>query len=92
MMRVEFTKAAYKSLARLPTYIVGKVKIWAREVELNGIRSVRILPGYHDEPLNGKRFGQRSIRLNKAYRLIYVETTKSNIEIILITEVSKHEY
>ena len=27
--------------------------------------------GYKDESLKGKRKGQRSIRLNKSYRLIY---------------------
>ncbi len=91
-MKVEFTRTAYKALASIPAHIVTKVKIWSAEVELHGIRAVRIQPGYHDEPLKGQRQGQRSIRLNKAYRLIYVETAKGEVEIISVIEVSKHEY
>ena len=49
-MRVEFTKTAYKALASIPTHILTKVKLWSAEVELHGIRAVRIQPGYHDEP------------------------------------------
>ena len=91
-MRVEFTKTAYKALASIPAHILTKVKLWSTEVELHGIRAVRIQPGYHDEPLKGQRQGQRSIRLNKAYRLIYVETARGDVQIISVIEVSKHEY
>ena len=42
------------------------------------------------EPLKGERKGQRSVRMNKAYRLIY-KIIKDRIHIELI-EVNKHEY
>ncbi len=59
-------------------------------VEENGITETRKLSGYHDEPLQGKRAGQRSFRLSKAYRAFYVERDdKITIEVI---EVNKHEY
>ncbi len=41
------------------------------DVGHRGLSEVRKIPGYHDEPLKGKRKGQRSIRLNIAYRAIY---------------------
>ncbi len=45
---------------------------------------------YHDEPLKGQRIGQRSIRLSKSYRAIYIE---HNDDIIIeVIEVNKHEY
>ena len=47
-------------------------------------------PSFHDEPLKGERKGQRSVRMNKAYRIIYV-VIKDRIHIELI-EVNKHEY
>jgi len=47
--------------------------------------------GYYDEPLKGKRKGQRSIRLNKAYRAFYVINKNGMIEFEVI-EVNKHEY
>ena len=49
-------------------------------------------PGYHDEALRGKRKGQRSIRLNRAYRAIYTIDKSGNINFIEILEVNKHEY
>lgn len=54
--------------------------------------TVRRLPGFHDEPLKGQRQGQRSIRLNRAYRAIYVERHGGEIELVEVMEVNKHEY
>jgi proteic killer suppression protein len=79
-------------LHRFPDHIVKKVKNWIYEIEEFGLEVVRKKSGYHDEPLRGKRFGQRSVRLNKSYRVIYREIKKNQIEFILIEEVSKHEY
>jgi proteic killer suppression protein len=87
---VLLTKFAEKQLKRLPKNIKEALRYWAVSVEKYGIREIRRLPGYHDEPLKGNRKGQRSIRLNKAYRAIYVET-KEGIEIKVI-EVNNHEY
>lgn len=58
----------------------------------DGLRQVQKTPGYHDEPLKGKRFGQSSIRLNKSYRAIYIVKKGKQIEFIEIKEVNKHEY
>lgn len=49
-------------------------------------------PGYHDEPLKGKRVGQRSIRLNRAYRAIYEIDETGQVHFIEVLEVNKHEY
>ena len=79
-------------MRRLPHYIVRKLNKWARDVERSGIEEIRKITGYHDEPLQGRRKGQRSIRLSKAYRAIYAESWEDNIKIISVEEVSKHEY
>lgn len=81
-----------KSLRRMPIYIVDKLNVWARSVEKFGIREIRKLSSYHDEPLKGDRKGQRSIRLTKAYRVIYTEHKHGEIEVILVEEVHKHDY
>jgi proteic killer suppression protein len=52
----------------------------------------RKIKSYHDEPLKGTRKGQRSIRLNKAYRAIYIEKNNGTLEFIEVQEVSKHDY
>jgi proteic killer suppression protein len=81
-----------KELYKLPTYIVLKLYRWVDGVEKDGIEEMRKIPGFHDEPLKGKRSGTRSIRLNRAYRVIYSEHSENDLEIILIEEVNKHEY
>jgi proteic killer suppression protein len=91
MDRVVFNKV-HKQLRRLPEFVVDKLVAWAKSVELKGIREIRKIPGYHDEPLKGDRKGQRSIRLSKAYRAIYTEQSGGSINIVTIEEVNKHEY
>ena len=81
-----------KSLRKLPEFVIDKLNAWVRSVQNYGIREVRKVPGYHDEPLKGQRKGQRSIRLTKAYRAIYSEHLNGELEIILVEEVNKHEY
>lgn len=90
--RVEFHPKAFKALRSLPDHIVAKLKTWVTAVELLGLREIRKRPGFHDEPLQGNRKGQRSVRLNRAYRAIYVQTADGDIELVEILEVSKHEY
>lgn len=87
---VVVTKFAEKQIKKIPQQIKQALRYWAESVERFGIREIRKLPGYHDEPLKGDRKGQRSVRLNRAYRAIYIET-KDGIEITVI-EVNKHEY
>lgn len=79
-----------KELRKLPKHIVKKMIDWVEMVELEGIISVRRVSGFHDEPLKGSRRGQRSVRLSKQWRLIYLEN-KGNLEIIVI-EVTPHKY
>ncbi len=89
---VWITKFAEKQLKKLPKHIVAAFHTWVRSVELDGIDKNRKIAGYHDEPLKGDRKGQRSVRLNRAYRVIYEETENGNIVLIGVLEVNKHEY
>ena len=89
---VKLTKTAQKGLASCPDYIASKFKYWVSLVETMGLESVREIKGFHDEPLKGKRSGQRSIRLNKAYRAIDVINQDGGVEIVEVQEVNKHEY
>ena len=89
---INITPFATNNLAKIPVYIVRKLEYWINAVEEYGIEIVRKVPGYHDEPLKGNRKGQRSIRLNKSYRAIYIETKTHEIQLIQIIEVNKHDY
>lgn len=88
---VRLSKRAKKDLLRVPEHVAVHLTKWAEDVEHKGVEEVRKIPGYHDEPLHGRRKGERSIRLTRAYRAIYrvYETTFKFIE---VEEVNKHEY
>ena len=81
-----------KQIKKLPRHIIENLAAWTDDVETRGIDEVRKIPGYHDEPLHGDRKGQRSIRLSRAYRAIYVVKSDNCLEFVLVEEVSKHEY
>ena len=89
---VELEKQAKRDLIKVPNYIKDKLLLWVDDVERIGIQKVREVPGYHDESLKGDRVGQRSIRLNKAYRAIYIERPNKEITIVSVMEVNKHDY
>jgi toxin HigB-1 len=88
--RVLVSRKADRQLRRIPAHIRRALEHWIGFVNEIGVREVRMVRGYHDEPLQGLRFGQRSVRLNRSYRAIYVETVEG-IE-LLVMEVSKHGY
>lgn len=71
-----------KQLKKLPKHIVFKFYTWVEFLSEVGLLEVRKSSGFHDEPLKGNRKGQRSIRLNKSYRAIYIE----------VLEINNHEY
>lgn len=81
-----------KQLDRLPEHIRDKFYSWVDDIDLLGLADVRKRPGWHDEPLKGERIGQRSIRLSRAYRAIYLVRRGGQVELLEVIEVSKHEY
>jgi toxin HigB-1 len=89
---VSWGKAVDKQLRYMPEIIARKFRLWVALVEESGIREVRKCKGFHDEPLKGKCQGQRSVRLNIAWRAIYLERETSEIELIEVLEVNKHDY
>lgn len=76
----------------MPQQIAAKLRTWIDAVTHSSLEEVRKRPGYHDEPLLGDRRGQRSIRLNKSWRAIYVILSDGRIEFVEVQEVNKHEY
>jgi len=92
LCQVVLSRFAEKQLRKLPEQIVKAFAAWVRAVELEGIQAVRRIPGYHDEPLKGDRKGQRSVRLNRSYRVIYEVTESGTVVLIGVLEVNKHEY
>ena len=82
---------AIKDLKKLPLEIIDSLDFWVKTVREIGLNEARKIKGYHDEPLKGDRKGQRSIKLNKAYRAFYIVDDK-DVLIVIIIEVNKHKY
>ena len=89
---VTLSKQAKKDIQKMPKHVVRKLRGWVDAVMHEGIRAVRKVPGFHDEPLKGSRVGQRSIRLSRQYRAIYTEKEKGEYEFLKVVEVNAHEY
>jgi toxin HigB-1 len=89
---VELSRPALKQLRKVPRHVVDKLLGWVRLVEQEGLENVRKVPGFHDEPLHGQRAGQRSIRLSRAYRALYCIDERGAVEVVVVEEVSKHDY
>jgi proteic killer suppression protein len=89
---VTLSRRARKDLRAAPRHVATKLYFWFSEVERVGLEEARKYPGFHDEPLRGRRQGQRSIRLSKAYRAIYVIREDAFAEFVSVEEVTKHGY
>lgn len=89
---VRVTKKALENLEKVPPGIAKKFRAWIKAIKTYGLMEVRKTKSFHDELLQGVRFGQRSIRLNRAYRVFYIEKRGGIIELIEVLEVNKHDY
>lgn len=89
---VGLTRRAEKALEKMPTSIQDSLLLWIETIRRFGVCETRKIKGYHDEPLHEDRKGQRSVRLNKAYRAIYVLKETIDVEIIQVIEIHKHRY
>ena len=88
---VQITRQARKGLENGPAYIQDKFFDWIHSVQMLGLGAVRKSPAFHDEPLQGKRKGQRSVRLNKQWRAIYTVTDQEQV-IVTVLEGNAHDY
>ena len=92
IFKVVLSKKAQKALLRAPIRIAEKLYYWVKSVGEISLENIKRIQGYHDEPLHGKRKGQRAIRLSLHYRAIYEIKKDGVFEFISIEEITKHEY
>lgn len=92
LRRVEISRLCVKQLRKVPQHVVVKLLGWVRLVEMQGLEEARRIPGFHDEPLRGKLRGRRSIRLSRSYRAIYRIDADGRVEVVIVEEVTRHEY
>jgi proteic killer suppression protein len=90
--RAELSRKAQKDIRKLPRHIIEKLQEWVHAINQHTLEEVRKLPSYHDEPLKGQRAGQRSIRLSRGYRAIYIIKKDGAVEFVSVEEVNLHSY
>ncbi|MFN0117137.1 MAG: type II toxin-antitoxin system mRNA interferase toxin, RelE/StbE family [Elusimicrobiota bacterium] len=79
-----------KTAKRLPVWILKEYETWKGLVHRHGPEVLREYPGYQDEQLKGTRKGQRSSRLNRQYRVIYL--VDRQVVTIYVLELTPHKY
>lgn len=92
MLEVRISDRAKKYLKRVPDFIVDRFNAWVVSLRVEGLEATRKRPGLHDELLKGERKGQRSVRLNRAYRAIYIAGQSGELILLEVLEVNKHKY
>ena len=89
---VKLSKRAEKNLRKVPKHVAVNFFVWKREVETHGVETVKKIPGYHDEPLQGKLKGYvRSVRLGLGYRAFY-RITGETVKCLLVEDINRHDY
>ena len=89
---VNLSKRTERRIKTLPKQIAVNLFLWKREIEAHGVEVVKKIPGYHDEPLQGKLKGfVRSVRLGLGYRLFY-RIIEGKVKCLLVEDVNRHDY
>ncbi|MCK5850800.1 MAG: type II toxin-antitoxin system mRNA interferase toxin, RelE/StbE family [Kiritimatiellae bacterium] len=79
-----------KKLSRIPAEVLKRYEKWKDIVSISGPKGLKLIKGFHDESLRGKRQGQRSSRLGLQYRLIYkIKNKKLYVKVI---DITPHDY
>jgi len=79
-----------RKLPKIPNEILKRYEKWKDIVIISGPEGLKLIKGFHDEALKGKRRGYRSSRLSLQYRLIYkIEKKKFYVRVI---DINPHDY
>lgn len=92
---VQFDLSPIESLIRsqkkLPKQVKLRFSAWMDFVAFNGIFEAQKAKRFRDHALSGSRKGQRSVYLDKKWRVIYTLHGKK-ILIIRVEEITPHDY
>ncbi len=79
-----------RRMRKLPDEIVKRYEKWKDVVEFSGPAGLRLIRGFRDESLRGRRNGHRSSRLGDQYRVIY-RIEKKRLY-VMVVDVTAHDY
>lgn len=91
--RVVLSKLAAKQLRKAPGQVRNAFDYWVALIAEYGLLQLREIRGFHDEPITiGPHAGQRSVRMNRAWRAFYVIRRDGALELVEVVEINKHVY
>lgn len=95
--RVELSPRVMQDIKRgkYPVQVVRRLGAWARLVSEKGLSEAKKIPGYHDEPLQGREYTtvrMHSIRLSLQWRAFYFVTTNGDVMCAYVEKVTAHVY
>ena len=61
-------------------------------MQSEGLGAARAIPGFRDHALKGAWHGYRAVRLNEAYRAIYIVRKDGSVSAVYVEQVNKHDY
>ena len=90
---VDYSKVK-KDIKNFPRLVFDKFLKWVKDIEDTDIgwSEVIKLSTYRDHLLKGHRKGQRVACLGRSYRIIYEVYKSSEIRIIKVEKITKHDY
>lgn len=91
MVEVVLSGQARKDLARVPSYIAEKARLWIEEVREDGLLHTQRNAKWKDESKRGKLKVVRAIWLSREYRLFYEVQTGTSVTVTIV-EVNRHDY
>jgi proteic killer suppression protein len=89
--KIQLTGKFKKQIQKVPSHIQEAASVWIESVKEIGLEQTNVAKGYNAEHLKGPRKGQRSVRMNKAYRVIYT-VENGEVQVICLLEINKHKY
>ncbi len=90
MWRIFEHRRTLRQLNTIPEGIQKRYEKWKDIVSISGPEGLRLITGFHDEPLRGEWKGCRSSRLGLKYRVIYrIERDQVFVQVVSITA---HDY
>lgn len=89
--KIQLTDKFKKQIKKMPSYIIDAASAWIDSVSEIGLDKTNELPGYRAHHLKGDRKNERSVSLNRSYRIIYT-VEKGEVQIVCLREINKHKY
>jgi toxin HigB-1 len=90
MWRIEEHRRVDKQLASAPREVLKRYEKWKDIAMLSGPPGLRLIRGFNDEALSGKRGGHRSSRLGAQWRIIY--RTAPEQQLFQVVSITPHDY